>query len=411
MEKVKKKNSYRKQNSLKWRFIPYMIVMVLLAAVGLALIGINADRLSDFLREGHGTWDAYFYEPMISPSGQTLYIQSGSGWKWDDPKWESWYHVLNVSQYVLGTFWVIACMAVPGLLFYRRRLKPPLSVLMAASEKIGQNDLDFKITYKSKDEMGELCASFEKMRTLLEENQKELWRQMEDRKRLNAAFSHDLRTPLTVLKGQSEMILKYAPAGRMSEEKVLSTVEMMQKHILRLEQYTKMMNHLQKLEDIDILKTEAVLPELLEELLETGDMLRGSKVFELAVSTEQKALKDGERLFVDKNVLMQVFENLMANSVRYGKSRVCATLALNEPRAGDEHRYLTLTVGDDGDGFDENMLARAMTPFCSTEKDGDECHFGIGLTICKLLCEKHGGFLKIYNQNGGQVTAVFAVEE
>lgn len=68
----------------------------------------------------------------------------------------------------------------------------------------GQNNRVFQKKVDKEDELGKLCASFEKMRQALQESNDEMWRQMEERNRLNAAFSHDLRTPLTVLKGQSE---------------------------------------------------------------------------------------------------------------------------------------------------------------------------------------------------------------
>lgn len=71
---------------------------------------------------------------------------------------------------------------------------------------ISNNNLNFSIKYDSKDELGELCSSFETMRFTLANNFSEMWRQMEERKQLNAAFAHDLRTPLTVLKGYNEIL-------------------------------------------------------------------------------------------------------------------------------------------------------------------------------------------------------------
>ena len=117
--------------------------------------------------------------------------------------------------------------------FYKQQLQKPFSILDYAASKIAKNNLDFKVIYKKEDEMGKLCASFEKMRQALQENNEEMWRQMEERRQLNAAFSHDLRTPLTVLKGQSELLMQYAP--KMTAEKVSRTSEMMHQHIARLE--------------------------------------------------------------------------------------------------------------------------------------------------------------------------------
>lgn len=90
------------------------------------------------------------------------------------------------------------CIMAASLLFYRNKLKIPLAELRAASEKISNNDLEFSIKYDSKDELGQLCTSFEMMRTTLANNFSEMWRQVEERGRLNTAFAHDLRTPLTV---------------------------------------------------------------------------------------------------------------------------------------------------------------------------------------------------------------------
>lgn len=77
-------------------------------------------------------------------------------------------------------------------------------LLFMASDRIAANDLDFSIAYDRKDEMGLLCKAFEKMRSALANNNREMWRQMDERQKINAAFSHDLRTPLTVIEGHLE---------------------------------------------------------------------------------------------------------------------------------------------------------------------------------------------------------------
>ena len=86
---------------------------------------------------------------------------------------------------------------------------------------ISNNNLDFSIKYDSKDELGELCSSFETMRFTLANNFSEMWRQMEERKQLNAAFAHDLRTPLTVLKGYNEILQSKHRLTRAHREKQL----------------------------------------------------------------------------------------------------------------------------------------------------------------------------------------------
>ena len=100
--------------------------------------------------------------------------------------------------------------------------------------------------------MGVLCESFEKMRHSLEMKNHEIWTNIEEQRGLNAAFAHDLRTPLTVLKGYADILKKYIPEGKLTEDMIVSTVNTMSEHINRLENYVLMMNEMQKLGDISV---------------------------------------------------------------------------------------------------------------------------------------------------------------
>lgn len=128
-------------------------------------------------------------------------------------------------------------------------------LLTTSANRIAENDLDFSIVYDKEDEMGLLCKAFEKMRSALESNNREMWRQMNERKKLNAAFSHDLRTPLTVIEGHLGILQKYTPQGKLSADDVMQTYAAMARQIERLKNYTSSMNTLQRLEDIPIMKT------------------------------------------------------------------------------------------------------------------------------------------------------------
>ena len=105
--------------------------------------------------------------------------------------------LLEMLPAIATIFYSALCILAATLLFYRNKLRQPLAELQAASEKIANNNLNFVLSYSSKDELGQLCVSFETMRAALAENFSEMWRQVEERKGLNAAFAHDLRTPLT----------------------------------------------------------------------------------------------------------------------------------------------------------------------------------------------------------------------
>lgn len=95
--------------------------------------------------------------------------------------------------------------------FYLRKIKKPLAILDLASSRIAAGELEFIDEYDSRNEFGRLAESFETMRVSLHKANREMWQMMEARKRLNAAFAHDMRTPLTVLRGYSDFLLKYIP--------------------------------------------------------------------------------------------------------------------------------------------------------------------------------------------------------
>lgn len=275
-------------------------------------------------------------------------------------------------------------------LFYHNRLKKPLTELRLASEKIANNDLDFVMKYDTQDEVGQLCMSFESMRTTLANNFAKMWRQVEERKVLNAAFAHDLRTPLTVLKGYNEIL---QTNENMQIRKISAT---MAKHISRMETYISSMSHLRRMEDS--------LPTY--QLISLRPFL-----YSLYESTKIICIHHGKELFLQNDIpvsqilldnvfVSQVCHNLISNAVRYARTAVTLSFTLHD-------NGLLLSVSDDGKGFDQNSLHQATKPYF-TEESNDTEHFGIGLYICKLLCEQHNGYLKIENTvNGAIVSAYF----
>lgn len=309
------------------------------------------------------------------------------------------YHITRFIETYAAFFWYSVCIILAGIFFYVTKMKRPLNILHKASERISENELDFSVEYPGTDEMAQLCRSFEEMRCALEENNKRMLRMLDERKQLNDAYTHDLRTPIAVLKGYTDMLLKYLPTGKFSENDVLDTVQTMSVHVARLDQFVDSMNTVQKLEDIEIQKERISADEFLSHLRETADFLCQSNalicVFESSVSSDI--------LFLDPSAVTQVYENLLSNAIRFAKSMVII-------QCGTDGNTFFVSVTDDGKGFSDKDLLKASQPYYSGQAEKSEFHFGLGLHICRTLCEKHGGMLRLENapQIGAKVTAFFS---
>ena len=132
-----------------------------------------------------------------------------------------------------------------------------------ASQRIADNDLDFRITYENRDEMGHLCHEFDRMRGQLEENNRKLWRMIEDERELRSAIAHDIRSPLSVLKGYQEMLIDYLPDGTIDREKAVEMLQEGMKQIRRMDVFIDSMQKMNSLEH-RTLKAEQISPAQLE---------------------------------------------------------------------------------------------------------------------------------------------------
>lgn len=292
----------------------------------------------------------------------------------------------------LPVFYIAVGIGAAAAVYYRKKLREPITQLQNGVERIQEDNLDFHIEYDGDDELGRLCCSMEKMRGELRQKHKALWESLEQRKLLNASVSHDLRTPITVLKGYLDYLEKNIPQDKLTEDMLLDTVSSMQGAVNRLELYVESVRDIEKIENIEIEKRSENVKLLLNELRSNVLRLAGNK--EIIISNDITV----DKIQIDKGVFFRILENLLQNALRYAEKQVSINLSHKKD-------FLILTVKDDGKGFSAADLEKATTVFYSNDKEKQ--HFGIGLSVCKILCEKHGGLLYVGNQKekGACVTA------
>ncbi|SCH34637.1 Sensor protein KdpD [uncultured Collinsella sp.] len=386
----------------------------------------------------------------------------------------AYYVSLDEASYLTWVDWTLRLVAGVGVpivafgglavllfrRFYRRHIGGPLSVLEAAADRIARQDLDFQIGAVRGRELGRLGAAMEGMRSSLLAAQRELWRTAEDRRRLNAAFAHDLRTPVTVLKGTLEMArMKADRAG--SGEDVRKTLDTLSGQADRLESYAQLMSRVTKLEDREVMRS-ACAPSDVARVLErqaagyvatrgngckllfslgggmraagagdggaagagvehvAGPCLEHAAVPDVEHAAEPDAEHAAEPcpepLSIDMQLVEEVLGNLLGNACDHARSKAAVSVDLLRPKQGSlaagAHGdvRLELVVTDDGRGFTAEALHHGCDPFYSEAKSAE--HFGLGLNIARTLARLHGGAVELGNLEGGGacVTATFAVD-
>lgn len=288
-----------------------------------------------------------------------------------------------------------SCAAV--FLFYHNKLKKPIEELGQASKKIAGNNLDFCITYQNKDEMGVLCMEFERMREQLAENNRILWGKIEDEKLLRAAIAHDIRSPLSVLEGYQEMLMEYLPGEDIDLEKAMEMLSESRHQLERMDAFVEAMRKMSCLENRSPSAGEISAGQLEADIRSELAILEK----EYGKHCVLQVLKSNEIFCGDKEIIMEVMENMLSNALRYGRKQI-------EIMIKTGYSKLSISVRDDGDGFKENAEETVKAFHGQNVKDSLK-HAGIGMYISRLYCEKHGGKLVLENNEhgGAVVTAIF----
>ena len=290
----------------------------------------------------------------------------------------------------------IAGSCIGILAFYRDKLKNPLEVLNNASNRIARDELDFYVTYRNKDEMGQLCQQFEKMRSQLEMNNIKMWNLVEQERTLRAAIAHDIRSPLAVLRGYQEMLLEFIPENQLDEASLMNMLKEGMGQIERLEIFVEAMRKLSSIEDRTPAPKNVNSADLIKQIREEVLMLSKDDNIVYVITNLM-----AESLCVDMELILEVVDNLLSNALRYAKNQIMLSISILPVQ-------LEICVADDGRGFEvsEEIATKA---FYHSNHEDDLKHSGLGMYLCKLYCEKHRGKLLLGNreQGGAEVKASF----
>lgn len=261
----------------------------------------------------------------------------------------------------------------------------PLKQLKKATYEIKEGNLDYTLNEISDDEIGDLCKDFEDMRQKLKETAEERLQYDRENKELISNISHDLKTPITAIKGYVEGIM----------DGVADTPEKMERYIKTIYNKTIEMNRLiEELTFYSKIDTNRI-PYTFDKV--NVDRYFSDCTEELALDLEEKNIDirykndtDNSTIIIaDVEQLKKVINNIVGNSVKYiGRDRGLIQIHIID--AGD---FIQIEISDNGKGIAQKDLPYIFDRFyrSDTSRNSMQGGSGIGLSIVKKIVEDHGG--------------------
>ena len=316
------------------------------------------------------------------------------------PKAKTAYRASQICMVLLPLVFAVIGITLCAWWFYHKILEPPITVLMDATTHIGDQDLNFQINFNGRDELGQLCTAFEKMRQTLYENNRQLWSMLEERRALQASVAHDLRNPIAIMTGYVEYLQENRQGGTLTDEKLEKALTNLGITAERMGRYTDTMRDLGAIEETEVHRREVELPEFLQHMADSLSILFQNTEVRFACDFHVPA----GRAVLDGELLYRVLENLISNALRFAERQIDLAFYL-------EHGTLSATVTDDGPGFSEKLLQKKTALFYSEDTSGK--HLGLGLAVSRVLCQKHGGTIELSNQSphGACVKATITIKQ
>ncbi len=279
-----------------------------------------------------------------------------------------------------------------------RSIKKPIDNLHRAAEYIRRGNLDFEVLGSDYDEINALCSEFDNMRRDLKYARQLEHSLKSERSMLLANLSHDLKTPITSIKGYIEGIRDGVAD---SPEKVSRYLDVIYQKADTIE---NMVNNLSSYSRLELNREEFKF--------QTGELGKFLLAFCKKLETEfidkdinlEYEFKDNEipvRIDIDK--MSRVFSNLVDNAVKYKKEGCLKLIIRTYPADGGVYAE----VSDNGIGISPDEISKVFNSFYRIDESRSIKGSGLGLGIVKQIIEKHGG--KIWLQSDGKKSGTTAV--
>ena len=292
---------------------------------------------------------------------------------------------------VVNSLLVITLLTARFAKIFRKQLRP----LMEATKEISEQNLDFEVGHSNIKEFEDVLCSFSSMKDNLKSSLEKQWNAEKLQREQIAALAHDLKTPLTVIQGNADLIseTELDAEQRLYAEYIGCSSEQMQLYIRTLIDISRAtIGYQLHRENID-------LPAYVEQLREQINALCQTKKIELQMEIENLPAA----LSADKLLLERAIMNVVNNALDYSPQDSSISISMIGNKGS-----LEISVTDAGPGFSQEDLMHAEEQFYMADHSrSSDLHFGMGLFITKSIIRQHGGQLILSNSKktgGARVT-------
>ena len=286
---------------------------------------------------------------------------------------------------MLAMLILLILIAVLLALWIYRAILRPIGELKKATNEIKEGNLEYELKIKEKDEIGQLCLDFEEMRQRLKDNAEEKIQYDRENKELIRNISHDLKTPITAIKGYAEGIMDGVASSPEKLDKYIRTI------YNKANDMDKLIDELTFYSKIDTNKIPYTFSKI------NINQYFQDCVEELGVELESRNIDLGFFDYTEEQVtviadveqLKRVINNIISNSVKYlDKKRGIINIRLK-----DDGDFVQIEIEDNGKGIAARDLPNIFERFYRTDssRNSSKGGSGIGLSIVKKIIEDHGG--------------------
>ncbi len=287
-----------------------------------------------------------------------------------------------------------------------RTIVLPIKKLAEGANEVANGNLDYKIDYKSTNEIGRTVDAFNDMSARLKASLDDRDRIEQSRKEMIAGVAHDLRTPLTSVKGYVEGLRDGIADTPEKRERYLNTIY---DSTLSMERLLDELLTISRLELGNIeLKSEPInMKEFVFDCENEIRPLLEEKDYSFEVINN---CSENDIVILDTARFSRVIQNIVSNSMKYSRKGVRGEIKLE---AQSYEKSVILSISDNGIGVDSENLSKIFETFYRADKSRTRVQdgSGLGLAVCKQIVELHGGHIWATKNEDNGITILISLKK